>query len=110
MFLFSKSKTTLEAQDISLVVFKCFFETKDASLVVLKITTLKNTDLLNIDMTFMQTTTMFYQGEPFPEALLGLIVAFMFIFVVLLVAYYVYSSFAYMALARKTKYKSPGIA
>jgi uncharacterized membrane protein YhaH (DUF805 family) len=44
------------------------------------------------------------------EAALGLFAAFAMFFFILAIIVYLYSSFAYMAIAKKAKYPSPGIA
>ena len=43
-------------------------------------------------------------------AIAAIISAFFLLFLIIIAAVYVYTSFAYMAIARKTKYPSPGIA
>jgi hypothetical protein len=43
-------------------------------------------------------------------AIVALVAAFAFFFFILLVALYIYTSLAYMAIARKARYSMPGIA
>ena len=58
-------------------------------------------------MLFLQSAPVV--GEPSLESLALLGAGFLFFLFVLIVAVYVYSSFAYMAIARKAKYRSPGL-
>lgn len=43
-------------------------------------------------------------------ALAGLIIAFMIVFIIIAILGYIYMSFAFMAIAKKAKYPTPGIA
>ena len=62
-------------------------------------------------MIFLETVdlTNFAAGG-IAGGLVALALAFMVFIAIVIVALYLYSSFAYMAIARKAKYKHPGIA
>ena len=63
-------------------------------------------------MVFLETAAI--SGDAFGGAMLGGLLAagifFVFMFFLLMVGIYVYTSFAYMAIARKAKLSSPGLA
>src|SRR3989344_5721963 len=61
-------------------------------------------------MIFLQEASIFNTDTASTVPLLALIGAFLIAFVIFITALYVYTSLVFMAIARKAKYPSPGIA
>lgn len=60
---------------------------------------------------FLETATLINEMDPYTATgILAAIMAFLVIFLILGLAIYIYISFAFMAIGKKVKYPTPGIA